>query len=453
MHNIKSNLKYVPNALHFNSVITMDNNNKTLLYMYSIESIVNPTTYNDTFHTLSIKSKYVINAINSAILGLPSYFPCKDSFELRNKEGICMNTRLIYIGSHWFTREELLHVQRYHQAVLAWSCDETFPSKHETCTCQSAEEWSRSSGGACYYVIPGSCALKTQVSPHVEPHVEPHIQPSVQPHVQPSVQPPVQPPVRPHVQPQPVTFDCPINWLNSLQNAANIAQCMIRKLLTQREQLLHRNTSAARKTAARKNSPSKHHASSLTTASTLNTSNNESARKIYPSHDNLDGKLLSHTLGYLCYHDTTRKSKKLSDIMYAHITYYHYYAKKGRLSINQLNTLLADPSHQLVPVIGISAKFTLENLLCPSSVILPVLEQNPPNNMHILPEICEIVGNLSDFYVGLALPCVVWRVQSMFLAYECIVYINGLYTHRYTYVHTYIHIIIYIHIYYINIFI
>ena len=102
-----------------------------------------------------------------------------------------------YLGYRTFATRELLHIQRFHRAVLCWESgchSEEFVPQSSVI---SPKEWTQSSNGACYFIFPlcAEDAMKTLAPKDPDSQYAP-----------------------------------PDQWEAFLEKAASEAQCLIRKI-------------------------------------------------------------------------------------------------------------------------------------------------------------------------------------------------------------------------------
>jgi endoribonuclease Dicer len=134
--------------------------------------------------------------------------------------------------------------------------------------------------------------------------------------------------------------------------------------------------------------------------------------------------IISHHRGMLC----TPVQKQtcevtLKDVMKPGTTYLQHLIAKSAYPAERLQMMSKLETHRLIGVTSVVGKFSAENLL---SVVehIEVNHSHTPTVSHLLPEACTVLGPLRYYCLGLMLPSVLWRLQSCFLADECLRYVE-----------------------------
>ena len=75
-------------------------------------------------------------------------------FQLTLRGAHRLEILLSFIGCRSFEASELLHIQRFHRAVLCWESDFESEESGQQSTIIPPKEWTQSSNGACYLIFP-----------------------------------------------------------------------------------------------------------------------------------------------------------------------------------------------------------------------------------------------------------------------------------------------------------
>lgn len=298
----------------------------------------------------------LFGAISSSAVALPIKLPDDaKSFRFMLRQ-IPFNVRLRYLNFIHFTNEDLLHIQRYHRALLCWeSADEMIDPIR-------VEDWTRSSDGVYYLLVPLNGIMNSDRLF--------------------------------------TSFYEPREWL---KNAADEAQFLVNSLVQQ--------------------------------GSNTNISSN--ILGTYFQKEFASQRLIVSHLPGIFSVPVAENPRKLTDVMMERkgkkITYLEYFLQKGRLTEERLNELLHDKNFELMPVKGVRIKCSAENLFSlpnsseelssPSSsdsTQSQITPQEDEEVNHLVPELCTIIGSLRSYCAGVLFPCILWRIQSVFLAQECI---------------------------------
>jgi hypothetical protein len=303
----------------------------------------------------------LLSSLDSCGLSLPSPFPSEvESFPLAFKHEFVITLKLKYLGRCNLSSEETRQMQRYHRAVLCWEYEGPGPPKIEI----APEHWGSSGNGIHYMIFPIYSIPYATYSPSNG------------------------------------EFITPADWLVRLESAADDAQGLIRHLLLQRE-----------------------HASSTIPKSVY--------YKYTKHQENLVGKIISQSPmvisspfpeGYV------QKRVTLRDVMGKMkgkaSTFFEFYLAKELIPVEDLKAMRDNSSHQLLPVYGVPGRGAAENLLHEINADTAGQHLHRPTVTYMLPELCFSLGSLIDYNIGTMVPGLMWRVQSLFLAKECLDYIH-----------------------------
>ena len=287
----------------------------------------------------------LLDALSFAGLALPAKLPEDElTFEFILKK-LPIRVRPRYLECVNFSSEDMLHIQRYHRAILCWETVDDMVSA------LPAEMWTRSSGGLNYFLIPL----------HKE---RPFSSFSSQ-------------------------FNKTWGWL---KRAADEAQLLVNNLIKH-----------ARQTPSEDSRMSTHYRKEITS----------------------EGVIVSHHYGLFSV-PVPEEPKKLTDVMMEirgkRIEYHEYFLRKGKITEERINELHRDSSFELMPVRGVHIKCSAENLLTPPNreIDTSCSVRNVDGVRYLLPEMCFEIGSLHHYSCGILFPCIIWRVQSVFIAHECL---------------------------------
>lgn len=352
-------VKYVPDSLTFNQALAANSicSQGTVLYhIYGINVLTAvPEALLNNRHCCLL-----LEALRYAAVCLPIYVPPAEAvlaFKLKDRFGF--DCELKYLGMRDCSALEVMHMQRYHRAVICFESDSSLPN-----SMVSPEQWSQSSNGAHYVVIP----LQTSID---ELH---------------GVQ-------------ENSSFDPPLHWLTFLMNAADQAQEMISNLLQERQCV-----------SEGKSKPRYELFQARDAAQLL-------GKVVCHRHGFLslpieEGEKL-----------TIRDNLMLKNGN--SITYAEYYLSKGLASAEAVKGMVESPSHHLLSAIGVPGNFIVENFLgCTENT---ANYSRLSTIAHLIPETCEIIGNARDYFLSISMPAILWRAQSMQLAKECLAEVHNLY--------------------------
>lgn len=109
----------------------------------------------------------MLNAFKDFGIAFPQPLPAvtlDSGFQLTLRGTHRLDMIVSYLGCRNFETRELLHIQRFHRAVLCWESDFSTEKSKPQSTAMSPKEWSESSNGACYFIFP-LCEEHSMIDP------------------------------------------------------------------------------------------------------------------------------------------------------------------------------------------------------------------------------------------------------------------------------------------------
>ena len=143
------------------------------------------------------------------------------------------------------------------------------------------------------------------------------------------------------------------------------------------------------------------------------------------------GRLISHLPGFFSYaleeHEISLHSLLHFEKKKEPKRYFDFFLEKDYVCAESLNAMFNKSNHRLVTSIGVGCRLTAESLISsPELMAVDVNHSSKP--AHLIPEYCQVVGSLEYYLLGIGLPSLIWRIQSLLLAHECLEHIKSLYT-------------------------
>lgn len=139
-----------------------------------------------------------------------------------------------------------------------------------------------------------------------------------------------------------------------------------------------------------------------------------------------EGVIVSHHYGLFSV-PVPEKPKKLTDVMMEirgkRIEYHEYYLKKQKLTEERINELHRDSRFELMPARGVPIKCSAVNLLASpdfENEVSSLPREEDDNVKYLIPEACYEIGLLRHYSTGILFPCIIWRVQSVFITQDCL---------------------------------
>jgi dsRNA-specific ribonuclease len=107
------------------------------------------------------------------------------------------------------------------------------------------------------------------------------------------------------------------------------------------------------------------------------------------------------------------------------VTFEEYYRSKKIIPEECLDRLVKKPNYTFLSCFQVTRSITLELMLLPSGLISKVKHPHIGKS-ELLPEFCVILGEAKWFFAGILLSSLLWRVQSLVLAYESSQFLHNL---------------------------
>jgi dsRNA-specific ribonuclease len=103
------------------------------------------------------------------------------------------------------------------------------------------------------------------------------------------------------------------------------------------------------------------------------------------------------------------------------ITYRDYYLSKGLITQSEVQALAEiSPSLPLVQSVSLAGRLSLVQILDQVVTKAVIIEEEHTHSAvtYLLPQHCEIIGEVKWMMIGLVAPSMIWRIQSLLLALE-----------------------------------
>jgi hypothetical protein len=111
-------------------------------------------------------------------------------------------------------------------------------------------------------------------------------------------------------------------------------------------------------------------------------------------------------------------------------TFFEYYTSENLAALDILKELYEDSTHTLLTALPVSGKMDATSMLLPATKGKNLEHAKPHRHSitsHLIPEFCSPLGKAKYYYIGMTAPCLVWRLQSLFLAQEAATHTKRLY--------------------------